>query len=438
VSSSTFRTRLIPYDDGACGWNRLLPPLPPPRRVAGELRADAVVVGAGFTGLAAARRLAEHDANARIIVLEAARVGSGASGRNSGFVVDVGHWVDALGLDGNARLVRLQRSGRDALRRLVHEHGIACAWSERGRLHGAAVDAGMRELERFARGLEALREPYESLDAAARERVIGTPYYRAAMHTPGTVLVQPAALVRGLAATLPPNVDLFEQSPVLAMRIGAPHRLETPAGAVFAPRLLLATNGWTPAVGLLRRRVVPLFTFASLTRPLTAEERVVAGDPEWGLVSEERMGSTVRRTRDHRLLVRNSVRYAPDHIVGASVCEDIARVHRRALEARFPALRAVETEFTWGGVMGVTLNGAQFFGRIATDIFASVAYNGVGIAMGTASGALLADLVVAADSELLRDMQALPGPTWIPPAPVLGVGVRTTVARFQRRAGAEL
>ena len=432
------RTRVIPDDDGACGWHRLLPPLPAPRRLAGELHADAVVVGAGFTGLAAARRLAHHDANARIVVLEAARAGSSASGRNSGFVVDVGHWVDALGLGGNARLVRLQRAGRDALRRLVREHGIECAWSERGRLHGAAGDVGMRELERFTRGLDALGEPYESLDAAARERVIGTPYYRAAVHTPGTVLVQPAALVRGLAATLPPNVELFEESPVLAMRIGASHRLETPAGAIRALRLLLATNGWTPAVGFLGRRVVPLFTFASLTRPLTPDERAGAGDPEWGLVSEERMGSTVRRTRDHRLLVRNTVRYAPDHVVGPSVREEIAGVHRRALEARFPALRAVETEFTWGGVMGVTLNGAQFFGRVANNVFASVAYNGVGIAMGTASGALLADLVVAADSELLRDVQALPGPTWIPPAPVLGLGVRATVARLQRRAGPEL
>src|SRR5262249_526999 len=238
--------------------------------------------------------------------------------------------------------------------------------------------------------------------------------------------------------SLPANVERVEQAPVLAMRIGAPPRLETPAGAVLAPRLLLATNGWTVAVGVLRRRVVPLLTFASLTRPLTAEERVVAGDAEWGLVSEERMGSTVRRTRDHRLLVRNTVRYAPDHVVGASVRAEIARVHRRALEARFPALRAVETEFTWGGVMGVTLNGAQFFGRIANDVFASVAYNGVGIAMGTASGALLADLVVAAGSELLRDVEALAGPTWIPPDPVLGLGVRATVARLQRRAGAEL
>ena len=433
------RARPLPGDDPTCGWHRLLPPPAPARRLSGEIRADAAVVGAGFTGLAAARRLAAHEPRARIAVLEAARAGSGASGRNSGFIVDVGHWIEALGVEGNARLVRLARAGRDALRQLVREHGIDCAWSEWGRLHGAAGDVGMRALEHFCRGLDALREPYESLDAAMCERVMGTRYYRAAVRTPGTVLVQPAALVRGLATALPPNVELFEESPVLGTRLGPPHRLETAEGAVSAPRLLLATNGYTPALGFLARRVVPLLTFASLTRPLTTDEQALVGaGAEWGLVPEERMGSTVRRTRDQRLLMRNTVRYASALTVGAAVRQEIAGIHRRALAARFPALGGVAIEFTWGGVMGITLNGAQFFGRIAENVLASVAYNGVGIAMGTASGMLLADLAVGADSALLRDLQALPGPTWIPPEPFLGIGVRATVARLQGRAGREL
>ena len=150
------------------------------------------------------------------------------------------------------------------------------------------------------------------------------------------------------------------------------------------------------------------------------------------------MGSTVRRTREQRLLMRNTVRYASALTVGAAVRQEIAGIHRRALAARFPALGEGAIEFTWGGVMGITLNSAQFFGRIAENVLASVAYNGVGIAMGTASGMLLADLAVGADSALLRDLQALPGPTWIPPEPFLGIGVRATVARLQGRAGREL
>jgi glycine/D-amino acid oxidase-like deaminating enzyme len=88
--------------------------------------------------------------------------------------------------------------------------------------------------------------------------------------------------------------------------------------------------------------------------------------------------------------------------------------------------------------MGITMNGAQFFGRIADDVYASAAYNGVGVAMGTISGKLLADLVVGADSALLRDLQALPAPTWIPPEPLLGIGVRFALTGLQRRAAAEL
>jgi len=87
--------------------------------------------------------------------------------------------------------------------------------------------------------------------------------------------------------------------------------------------------------------------------------------------------------------------------------------------------------------MGVSANNVQFFGRVAPGVFASAGYNGVGIALGTASGELLADLASGSDSPLLHDVQALPAPAWVPPDPLLGIGVRWTLQRLQRRAGVE-
>src|SRR5207249_4402900 len=143
-------------------------------------------------------------------------------------------------------------------------------------------------------------------------------HYRAAARTPGAVMVQPAALVRGLAATLPANVEVFEDSPVHAVRGAAKFTLDAGDGTVVADRLFLATNGFTPSLGFLRRRVVPMFTFASLTRVLTeSEQRMLGGDSEWGLVPEERMGSTVRRTRDQRILIRNTVHYTAEMEIDA-------------------------------------------------------------------------------------------------------------------------
>ena len=433
------RTRKLPNNDHSCGWIALLPALAPARRLAGEQRADCVVVGAGFTGLAVARRLATHRPNWRIAMLEAERVGFGASGRNSGFIVDVGHYEPRAGIEGNRRLVRLGRAGLEQLRGLVRAHAIDCAWTERGRLHGAVGDVGMRLLDEFYNGLDTMAEPYAALDAAAVAAVTGTPYYRAAARTPGAVMVQPAALVRGLAAALPANVDLFEESPVLGIQRDRKFRLETREGAVLADRLFLAANGFTATLGFLRRRVFPMFTFASLTRPLTAEEQAaLGGEPEWGLVPEERMGTTVRRTRDQRILIRNTVYYAASLAVSDADRCTVRETHRRAFRARFPMLAHVDIDYTWGGVMGMSANGAHAFGRLDDGLYAAAGCNGVGVALGTISGTLLADLAVGVQSELLADMQALPRPSWIPPQPVLGIGVRATLARLAARASEEL
>ena len=435
------RTRKLPNDDQSCGWIAMLPPPAAARQLGSDQRADCVVLGAGFTGLAVARQLAAHCPQWRIIVLEAQRVGFGASGRNSGFVVDVGHYNPSRGVEGNQTLVRLGRAGRDHLRELVTLHGIDCAWTERGRLHGAAGDVGVRALERFCRGLDAMGEPYEPLDAVGIASITGTTYYRSGVRTPGAVMIQPAALVRGLAATLPPNVELFEESAVRAVR-RRHHFVLDVAGAgthtVVADRLFLAANGFTAALGFLRRRVFPMFTFGSLTRVLSADERTaLGGEALWGLVPEEQMGTTVRRTRD-RLLVRNTVHYTAKSAIDATYFQQVCDIHRRSFAVRFPMLRHVDLEYTWGGVMGITLNGNHFFGQLDTNLFAAAGYNGVGVAMGTISGKLLADLAVGADSPLLADMRSLPGPSLIPPEPLLGIAVRSTLKRLTARAKEEI
>jgi glycine/D-amino acid oxidase-like deaminating enzyme len=432
------RVRRLPQDDDGCGWTALLPPLPAPRRLSGSERADAAVLGAGVTGLAVARRLALLQPQWRIAVLEARRVGGGASGRNSGFVVDLPHYIPDRGVDGNRRLLRLGRAGLQALREVVRAHAIECDWTEGGRLHGAAGEAGLRALERWQVGADALGEPYERLDREALTALTGTSYYRAGARSPGSVMVQPAALVRGLARALPDSVDLFEESPVESIAPSGGFRLTSTAGALDAPRLFVASNGFTPALGWLRDRMFPLMTFASLTRPLTDDEATrLGGVPVWGLVSELPMGTTLRRLPDRRLLIRNTVRYQPAlHTAAASRARIRAR-HRRDLLARFPMLEAVEFEFTWGGVMGTTFNGAQFFGELTPNLYVAAAYNGVGMAMGTISGELLADLALGADSPLLTDMRNLPPPDRLPPEPARGIGIRATLAYMAKKAHGE-
>ena len=432
------RTRRLPPEDDVCGWSALLPPPPPPRRLHGAVRADCAVIGAGFTGLAAARRLAELRSDWRIAVVDAWRVGGGASGRNSGFVVDLPHYIPARGVDGNQRLLRLGRAGLAHLREQVRRYAIDCDWTEQGRFHGAAGNEGVRALEAFFAGADALGERYERLAGATLARLIGTTYYCAGGRTPGSAMVQPAALARGLARSLPENVDLFECSPIRAIDTGAEFMLRADGGTLSADKLFVASNGFTPALGLLRDRLFPLVTFASLTRPLTSSEAAaLGGEPVWGLVSEVAMGTTLRRLADGRMLLRNTVRYRPSLRVDAELQRRIRALHRRHFTDRFPALEGIDFDYTWGGVMGVSLNGAQFFGELTPNLFVAAGYNGVGIAMGTISGVLLAERAVGAPSALLADMQALPPPDWIPPAPALGIGIRTTLRYLSRKAAGE-
>src|SRR5699024_3524391 len=204
----------LPHDSSGCGWYDVLPARPEPIRVYGEQAADWVVLGAGLTGLAAARQLAMLRPQARIALVDAQRVGYGASGRNSGFMIDLPHNLNSRGYIGEAqgdqRIIRRNRAAIAFMREIVHTHGIDCDWDEQGKIHAAATRRGASALAEFARGLDALNEPYTKLTAADIERITGSSYYLGGMHTPGTVLVQPAKLVRGLARTLPDNVRVYE------------------------------------------------------------------------------------------------------------------------------------------------------------------------------------------------------------------------------------
>lgn len=432
----------LPKDDDSNGWYNILPPPPRARRVSGAQAFNAVVVGAGFAGLAAARRLAEHLPDSEIALIEAERVGSGASGRNSGFVIDLPHNVSvsdhAKIAELGRREMRLNKLAIDWLADLVEKHQIQCQWSRRGKIHAAIEDKGIRDLATFKRSLDQVEADYTELDGQALQAKLGTTYYRAGIHTPGCILMQPAALTRGLSATLPENVRLFEESPVVEVDYGSEIALTCPEGTLRTRRLLLATNGFTMGFGFQQNRLIPVMTFASLTRPLSAaEQAALGGEPDWGIIPGEHLGTTLRYTQDHRLLIRNTFAYTPDFSYSRAGLARMRGLHEASFKARFPMLPEVGFEHTWGGVLTFSRNGAPCFGKLADNVWSAVCQNGVGAAKGTYQGRLLADLVVGAESDRLRDMLAYGRPSANIPQPFLGFGVRARIAYEQSRAGRE-
>lgn len=435
----------LPQDDGRCGWYETLPAPSPARPLQGNVVADWVVLGAGLAGLAAARRLAELQPEASIAVIDARQAAFSTAGRNSGFMVDLPHDLKSHSYTSDRltdrRLISLNRSAIDYLRQIVTRHGIECDWREQGKLHGAVEAHGIRALEDFAKGLDVLEEPYRSLDAGAMKAITGTDFYQAGLHAPGAVLVQPAALVRGLARTLPDNVELYENSPVHSTELGPPHTLTTSAGTLKAPRMILATNAYASQFEQLglKGRILPVYTYGSLTRPLTpGESTLLGGDESWGLIPADPLGTTVRRLGDGRICIRNRFTYNPRLQASAHRLREVLVAHKKAFHRRFPMLPNVSFDYTWGGALCLSRNGGTPFGEIAPKVYSAVCQNGLGLTRGTISGKLAAEYAVGMESELLRYVLEEAKPVCNPPEPFLGIGVRSTLAWKERQAGREL
>lgn len=406
------------------------------------LEADFLVVGAGFAGLAAARRLAELRPQASIIVLEAEQVGEGAQGRNSGFMFDIPLSVRraAVQLEQAKDSTLLSRAAIQYLKAVVDEHKIECNWRQDGKYHVAASQRVQRQsLEPMRKKLSSLGEEFEWLQGSALHEQVGTEYYQSAIFTPGTVLLNPSALTRGLADSLPENVQLFEYSPVLSLELTAGIRVRTPAGSVQAKKLILAVNGFIEQFGFFNGRLIHFAAHASLSAPLSAEQqRALAGRSTWGLTSANALvGTTLRRTSEQRLFIQHSLDYRPELEFAGKELEAIQQQHQEALTRRFPALSNLELTHTWAGMICLSRNDSPGFGQLAPNVYGAVCQNGMGITKGTIGGMLAAELACDKQSELLNKMLRLEPPSALLPKPFLGLAVRSRLSWEKWRARAE-
>lgn len=335
----------------APGWYTMLPAPAPANRLKGQQSADWVVVGAGVTGLAAARRLGELAPDARIILLEQCRCGYGCSGRNAGFIIDTPHLTEELGVEDNRRVSRLVVAGLADLEGLVRKHNIDCEWSPRGHLT-AVVGSGREErLQSTMHTLDGVGEAYEYLDKDALAKVVGTDHYHAAVLTPRTVLLNPAAMCRGLGETMPDNVDVFEETPALRVDPGSSVRIECAEGSINTSNVLLTNNAFVAKLGFLKREVFPMLSCGSLSRPLNDDEQAaLGGAPDWGITG----AGTVRRTLSNRILARHGSFYTGDFRLSESRRRELVESHKAGIARRFPMLDKLEFEHTWGGVFCMT------------------------------------------------------------------------------------
>ncbi len=439
----TRTAKRTPADRPGSGWYEILPPPGPVRILDADVTADWLVIGAGFAGLSAARRLSQLRKGERIVVIDAQRIGFGSSGRNSGFMIDLPHELQSDhyggGVEADRRQIAMNRAAIAYAREAVEAFGLEAHFVPCGKYHGAASARGAEALDAFGAHLDQLGEPYDRLDAAGMKELTGSDYYIGGAFTPGAVMLQPAGYIRGLADGLRPEVEIFENSPVLRLETGRPHRVHTPKGSVASPNVILAVNGHLESFGLFERRLLHVYTYASMTRELSAGElKGLGGAPEWGLIPADPMGTTVRRIREGRIVIRNTFTFNPGMACSQRQLARAGRLHDASFQARFPMLKDVAMEHRWGGQLCLSWNSVPAFGAVEEGIYAAGCQNGLGVCKGTLHGKLIADLAAQANEPLLADMEALAQPRKLPPEPFLSVGAKLNLWWAQRRAGAEL
>ncbi|WP_252107135.1 MULTISPECIES: FAD-dependent oxidoreductase [unclassified Halomonas] len=417
-----------PTHQRRCGWNAWLPSRTPRPSLVGPERADVVIVGAGYTGVAAALAWHRQRPGDRILLLEADQVGEGSPGRNSGFMLEVALANDAHP-DELARMSQLNALSRQTmatLRQRVEELGGDCQLQHSGTYRAARSDVGRRSLAQYRGFLDAAKLRYEALNQGELAERLGTEYYLEGLYSPDCYLVQPAALIRTLVEGLPAGVELYEQTAVRdIIADGSDWRVSTAQGEVRAPCVLLANNAFSRALGADTSRLVAIYTYAALTELLPEQHRLRIAREPWGLLPAHRLGCTLRTTEDGRLMIRSRYSYERE-----ADNDRIEAELKASLEARYPELAPIRFESLWGGTTGLTYNGAPLWGEIAPGLHVSAGCNGGGIVKGTYLGDALARRAMGLEVE---DVQALFGTaSWMPPEPLRRLGFHIK-SRMERR-----
>lgn len=430
-------SEMAPRYTAQSGWNALLPRRISNEQLPTERRYDAIVVGAGYTGLGVARRLAELMPEKEILVIEGSEIGEGSSARNSGFlgVYPQGAQPTEYGSadDDAARKIRIVAAGLDWLRSLVGDHKIDCNWDEESpRLTAAATRDGEWSLRNYQHRLQKWN--IKSLERGPEElkEFLGTDYYRYGYETHKRAFVQPAALIRGLAETLPSNVILLENATVEALGGRGPFQVQTRRKTFTSDKLFITNNAHARALGFLADRMVGVYTYAALTPQLDDDELNHLGIlPTWGVLPAHRMGTTMRKVL-RRVLIRSGASYEKESNLG-KIRSILIRLFRR----RFPRMQSYELEHVWGGVTAITSNGESYFGELRPRLYASVGCQGAGVLRGSIHGKLLAEMACGSQSSLLTDRLRLSAPAWILPEPFRGIGVAAKMTYERWCAGRE-
>lgn len=367
-------------------------PLPEQPSLRGGIEADVAILGAGYTGLSAALELAA--AGYKVVVLEAERIGWGASGRNGGQAI-VGfscgeEKIESLvGMDDARKLFEFSRESMRMLRERIDKHRIQCDWRD----GHAQVPIKPRQVDDLHAAQQHLLTHYDYQTRWwSREQLreqLGSERYLGALYDPQSGHLHPLEYAFGLArAALDAGVRIFEHSRVTSLSRGDKPVLKTVSGQVCAGFAVLAGNAWLKGIAPeLEARVMPVGTYIGAT-PVLGEQRarelirndMAVADTNWAL-------DYFRLSRDHRLLFGGRASYS------ALPPPNLRGVMTRRMRRVFPQLGDVGIEYLWGGLIDISLNRAPHWGRLTPNVYFAQGFSGHGVAATGLAGRVIAEAI---------------------------------------------
>lgn len=371
----------------------------------GETRADVCIVGGGYTGLSSALHLAQKGYD--VALLEAHRIGFGASGRNGGQLGSGQRqdqdWIErSVGVQTAHRLWDMAEEAKALVRSLITDHAMPVTYHP-GLAHACWSDAEVRHAHAYG---EKLQRDYgydqlEPLDRAGIQALVASTAYKGGEIDHGAGHLHPLNYAIGLAmAAVAAGVRIYETSEVHHIKHGAKPVVQTGQGRVICDHVILAGNGY---LGNLDRkiaaRVMPINNFIVATEPLGDRAKDILSQPI--AVADTRFVVNYwRLSEDNRLLFGGGESYGYKF-------PDIIKTVMKPLLQVYPQLKDVKIDYAWGGTLAITMNRMPCFARPAPNVLSASGYSGHGVAMATLAGKIMAE-AVGAQAERFDLMAALP------------------------------
>jgi glycine/D-amino acid oxidase-like deaminating enzyme len=375
----------------------------------GNHKADIVIVGGGFTGLSSAYNLRRKFPDKKIVVLEGACCGYGASGRNGGFagagIPGLMRYVEKMGPELGRKAYDLSHYGLDQIKEMIAEHGVECEFEETGMLQAAIGEEQVEHLEEEYETFKAMGLEATVIRGAELEAEIKSPRYVAGLKFPYGAILNPAKLAREMKRVVEDaGVEVRERTVVMRMTHGKTHRIETEMGEISAPDLVLGMNGYSHKLGYFQNRLMPLCSYVIATEPLSEAQWESVGWKNRQGISDQRLLFTYQRpTADGRIVIGGAdYPYYADDALSSGNNKPVVELLTKDLFDTFPQLEGLKIDHAWGGTMGFTLDFVPSVGVMGEhrNIYYGVAYNGHGVVFGQTAGRIISELMAGESTDL--------------------------------------